>query len=134
MEIYTRTGDKGKTSLFNGTRVYKNNIRVESYGTIDELNSIVGVCISFLARDKSIKKSDKTQIQTVNQFDTTLMDKIKKELKEIQNDLFDIGAILANPSIEPSSDLMTHWTKRVNEFEFLIDSLTTQLPVLTNFI
>lgn len=134
MKIYTRTGDKGKTSLFNGTRVDKNNIRVESYGAIDELNSIVGVCISFLAREKSLKKSGKTQIQTSGQIGPTLPDKIKKELQQVQHDLFDIGAVLANPVVDPSSDLMTHWTKRIKEFESLIDSLTAQLTVLSSFI
>ena len=45
MKIYTKTGDKGKTSLFDGTRVLKSNIRVETYGTVDELNSVIGVAV-----------------------------------------------------------------------------------------
>ena len=72
MKVYTKTGDKGTTALFGGTRVPKHHIRIESYGTIDELNSYIG-----LIRDQDIDKLYKN----------TLMD--------IQDKLFTVGAILA---------------------------------------
>ena len=110
MPIYTRTGDKGKTSLFGGSRVFKSDIRVETYGTIDELNSMLGLTIVFLT-----KKSE---------------DPIKQELEHVQQDLFNIGSVLATPGINSIKGL----EKRIKEFEELIDLLTIQLPQLQNFI
>jgi len=110
MPIYTRTGDKGKTSLSNGVRVLKSNIRVEAYGTIDELNSFIGFTISLLPSSK--------------------FKKIKKELTQIQHDLFVIGSSLASPK-NPSLSNLNH---RPQEIEKLIDSLTLELPPLKNFI
>src|SRR6201746_127462 len=72
MKIYTKTGDKGQTSLIGGTRVPKNHVRIESYGTVDELNSYIG-----LIRDQDIAL------------------KHKDILKEVQDRLFTIGASLA---------------------------------------
>lgn len=109
MKIYTKTGDSGKTSLFGGQRVSKSDLRIEAYGTIDELNSVIGVVVSENQKYKA---------------------KIKKELIRIQNDLFDIGSTLANPASESIRDL----EKRVEEFEKLIDKLTEKLPDLRNFI
>lgn len=106
-KIYTKTGDRGTTSLFDGTRVSKANIRVDSYGSVDELNSLIGVCLSFV-HDK----------------------KIKAELEKIQNDLLDIGSSLAVPAPLPVEGL----PPRVLEFEKFIDSMTSKMPVLKNFI
>jgi cob(I)alamin adenosyltransferase len=110
MPIYTRTGDKGKTSLANGTRVLKSNNRVEAYGTIDELNSAIGIAGAFLSPAK--------------------FQRIKKELVQIQNDLFVIGSSLSSPRTTPSPNLKN----RPSDFEKLIDSLTSKLPPLKNFI
>ena len=74
MKIYTKTGDKGTTALFGGTRVPKHHLRIESYGTVDELNSHIG-----LIRDQNINLS------------------IKNNLTKIQHDLFTLGAMLATP-------------------------------------
>lgn len=74
MKIYTKTGDKGSTALFGGKRVSKDSIRIEAYGTVDELNSIIGVC-------RSLK----------------LPERIDSDLLEIQNQLFILGADLASP-------------------------------------
>jgi len=109
MPIYTRTGDKGHTSLFGGKRVLKTNTRVDTYGTIDELNSILGIVIAFLGTKKVA---------------------VKKELIVIQHDLFDIGAYLANPKAVP----VVRLEKRVSEFEKDIDMMTKKLPELRNFI
>ena len=108
MPIYTRTGDKGQTSLFNKQRVFKFHIRVEAYGTVDELNSAIGVVLSSKYKVLSIKK----------------------ELTKIQNDLLEIGSTLANPSAKP----LNYLRKRVVEFERFIDKMTLQMPVLKNFI
>lgn len=108
MAIYTRTGDKGMTSLFNGQRVSKDDLRVETYGTIDELNSAIGVVLSSKYRVLSIKK----------------------ELIKIQNDLLDIGSALANPQGVALQSL----EKRVKEFEDFIDKMTEKMPPLKNFI
>ena len=59
MPIYTRTGDKGKTSLFSGKRVAKYDVRVETYGTIDELNSVMGVAVAHLGGKKGLNKLKK---------------------------------------------------------------------------
>ena len=74
MKIYTKTGDKGTTALFGGKRVSKNHLRIESYGTVDELNSYIG-----LIKDQEIDH------QT------------KNILVKIQNDLFTLGSMLATP-------------------------------------
>lgn len=111
MKIYTKTGDKGKTSLFDGTRVNKDNIRLETYGTFDELSSLLGITQSFL-RDK----------------------KLIQELQSIQKDLLDIGGCLANPRHAPSKRFLSYLDKRVVSFEKMIDSLTEQLMPLTSFI
>ncbi|MDG2357860.1 MAG: ATP:cob(I)alamin adenosyltransferase, partial [Polaribacter sp.] len=74
MKIYTKTGDTGTTALFGGTRVKKYNLRIESYGTVDELNSYIGL----------IKDQD---ISDIN----------KSYLLQIQNELFTLGAMLATP-------------------------------------
>ena len=110
MKIYTKTGDSGETSLFGGRRLPKNHLRIESYGTVDELNSHVG-----FVRDHI---TDKTQ---------------RHWLKEIQDRLFTIGANLASdPERElPKPDL------RASDLELLetaIDSMNEQLPQLRHFI
>lgn len=109
MPIYTRTGDKGKTSLFDGTRVLKSHVRVEAYGTIDELNSMIGAAAS--------------QLKTKNV-------KLKKELEQIQHDLFAIGSALAISAPLPVVGL----EKRAKAFEKVIDDLTAQMPELKQFI
>ncbi len=109
MPIYTRTGDKGKTSLFDGTRVPKYHVRVGAYGTIDELNSVIGVAIA--------------QLGTKNK-------ELRTELEGIQHDLFEIGSALAMPHPLPVEGV----DGRVGEFEKLIDKMTGKLPDLKNFI
>lgn len=115
MAIYTRTGDKGKTSLFNGQRVLKSDLRVEAYGTIDELNSAIGVVLSQISNFKS-------QNQISN---------LKAELIKIKNDLLDIGSSLANPSLISHPSFLI---SRAKDFERFIDQMTAQMPALKNFI
>lgn len=122
MKIYTKTGDKGETSLFGGKRVKKDSIRVEAYGAVDELNSVIGVALTEISNFKSDSIGFKFQISN-----------IQKELTSVQHDLLVIGSNLATPS-----NISTHkpraLQKRVKEFEKLIDMLTEKLPVLRNFI
>ena len=111
LKIYTKTGDKGKTSLVGGSRVSKSNIRLEAYGAVDELNSYLG-----LIKDQKIKKH------------------YCKIILEIQCRLFDAGSILACDKKEISAKL-----QKINEEDILlleneIDSMSKGLPELKSFI
>jgi cob(I)alamin adenosyltransferase len=112
MPIYTRTGDKGTTSLFDKSRVLKSSDRVDTYGTIDELNSAIGVAIAEL-RTKNL------ELRTIRQ-----------ELEKIQHDLLEIGSSLANPNAKSIKGLKD----RPTDFEKLIDKMTVKMPHLQNFI
>nr|MBI5455962.1 cob(I)yrinic acid a,c-diamide adenosyltransferase [Candidatus Levybacteria bacterium] len=111
MPIYTKFGDKGKTSLYGGKTVSKADIRVNAYGQIDELNSFLGIIIAEI----------KNKI-------------IKKQLIVIQNDLFEIGSSLASPATNKHKNLSKYLTARVLEFEKTIDKLSKKLLELENFI
>lgn len=111
MKIYTKTGDSGETSLFGGGRVRKTHLRVEAYGTIDELNSVVGV-----ARSNALSQRGDVWLETV------------------QTQLFHLGADLATPL-----DAKADWITRLGEAEITwleatIDEMTAELAPLKNFI
>jgi cob(I)alamin adenosyltransferase len=118
MKIYTKTGDTGTTALFGGTRVAKHHIRIESYGTVDELNSHIG-----LIRDQDI------DLHT------------KEELITIQNKLFTVGAILATP---PEKQTLKNGKERLNipkiseqditRLETQMDIMNQTLPEMTHFV
>lgn len=118
MKVYTKTGDTGTTALFGGTRVPKHHIRIESYGTVDELNSHIG-----LIRDQEINPI------------------YKNVLIEVQDRLFTVGAILATP---PEKETLKSGEKRLQnlgivetDIEFLenqIDSMEESLPPMTHFV
>jgi len=120
MPIYTKKGDKGKTFLFTGKKVSKIALRIEAIGAIDELNSVIGVVISQITNHKSraagIASCDARQIP--------------RELIEIQKDLFEIGASLANPATQRKFNI----ADRVKHFEIIIDEMTAKMPKLSNFI
>lgn len=111
MKIYTKTGDKGSTSLLGGSRVSKANIRIETYGTIDELNSFIG-----LLRDFSSEKVER-----------------KKLLITIQERLFTIGSALA---AEPGKQFSIPDLKEtdIKLLENAMDNMDRDLPALKNFI
>lgn len=111
MKIYTKTGDKGQTSLIGGTRVPKHHLRIESYGTVDELNSWIG-----LIRDQNIS-SDCIEI-----------------LKEIQDRLFTIGSSLASDPEKSKMKIPDLEEKDVLLLESQIDKMNEQLPELKSFI
>lgn len=123
MKIYTRTGDKGQTSLFGGKRVSKASERVDTYGTVDELNSVIGVAVSQISNRKPASPAGGSQISN-----------IKTELEKIQHDLFSIGAYLASPGSTNYEIRIAKLRKRTEEHEVLIDELTKMLPELGKFI
>ena len=118
MKVYTKTGDKGTTALFGGTRVPKHHIRIDSYGTVDELNSHIG-----LIRDQEIDANS------------------KEVLVQIQDKLFTLGAILAT---DPDKSLLKNGKERLNipkieeeDITFLeteIDTMEEDLPPMTHFV
>ena len=109
MKIYTKTGDEGKTSLFDNTRVWKSNERIMSYGAIDELNSTLGIAISL-----------------------DIDSKINDVLVKIQNDLFIVGSDLANPDMSNTKIRTTQ--KMVDFLEGTIDRFEEELSDLNSFI
>ena len=110
-KIYTKTGDKGKTSLASGKRVAKDHIRIKSYGSVDELNSILGI-----VRHAISKKNAKV-------------------ISEIQNDLFDLGADLATPIVsKPKFKPLRNTEKQVKRIEKKIDEYNKKLKPLSSFI
>ncbi len=114
MKVYTGTGDRGKTSLFSGERVSKASARIEAYGEIDELNSIIGALVAALPPEQT---------------------DLVKELEYIQSNLFDIGAILATTPDSPSMNQLNRFTRE--EFDALektIDARQDELTELKGFI
>lgn len=115
MKIYTRTGDKGTTSLVYGARVEKNHERVDAYGTCDEANSAIGLALSFIREDQSAE-----------------MLRIKKELHKVQTILFHAGAELATP---PGKKVQWKLSQEhVHELEDAIDEWDESLRPLDQFI
>lgn len=112
MKVYTKTGDKGTTALIGGTRVAKNNVRLEAYGGIDELNSYLGMIRSYPIDEQS-----------------------RKELIEIQNILFVVGANLAtDTTVSNLQQKMPCTETDVAYLEEAIDRMDAQLPPLQYFV
>jgi len=112
LKIYTKTGDKGTTSLIGGTRVLKSNLRIEAYGTLDELNSHIGLCHDLLGDDS-----------------------LKTILRTIQDRLFTIGSSLAcDPEKEPKMRIPDLKEEDVVLLESEMDKMNESLPEMKNFI
>lgn len=118
MKIYTKTGDKGTTSLYGGTRVPKYHLRIESYGTIDELNSYIGLIST----------------QQIDENTTT-------SLLKIQNELFTIGSMLATPqdkeTLKSGKERLNIPKVDTNSITYLeqeIDTMNENLPAMTHFV
>jgi cob(I)alamin adenosyltransferase len=111
MKIYTKTGDTGQTSLLGGRRVSKADLRIDAYGTVDELNSFIG-----LLKDQEINK------------------KREELLKEVQDRLFTIGATLATEPGKENVKKPDLNEKDLNLLEKEIDEMESQLPPLKHFI
>lgn len=112
MKIYTKTGDKGYTSLIGGTRVPKYHLRIESYGTVDELNSYIG-----MIRDQEDTSAEQKNI-----------------LKEIQDRLFTIGSSLASDPEKSKMKIPDLFPEDIEMLEKQMDSLNDELPELRHFI
>jgi len=111
MKIYTKTGDTGETSLVGGSRVSKSHVRIETYGTVDELNSWIGLLAEY-----------------------TINDLRKPFLREIQDRLFTIGSQLATESGKHTSKLPELYEADVSAVELQIDQMNEALLPLQNFI
>lgn len=111
MKIYTRTGDKGITGLFGGTRISKSSVRLHAYGTLDELNASLGVVLAT----------------------TTLPDTVREELVDIQSFLFTIGADLATP-LESKANILRTDPHYAEKLERWIDEMDMALEPMTKFI
>lgn len=112
MKIYTKTGDGGQTSLFGGKRVAKDDLRIEAYGTVDELNSVLGLVASF-----------------------SVWTEIKRIVYELQKDLFRVGADLATPMEKgETSKIKRTDEEMVLKLEKEIDRVDKLIPELKNFI
>src|SRR6476646_4444566 len=112
LKIYTKVGDKGTTSLIGGTKVLKSDLRIEAYGTVDELNSYIGLCNDLLTDERS-----------------------KKILKEVQDRLFTIGSSLAcDPEKEPKLKIPDLKEEDVSLLEKEMDQMNEVLLQMKSFI
>ncbi len=112
MKIYTKTGDDGTTGLFNGQRISKSSLRVEAYGTVDELNSIIGLALSH-----------------------DMPERMREPLEKLSHKLFNLGTDLATPlKPVPKFEVSRITTSDIDWLEKIIDEYTGRLPKLKNFI
>jgi cob(I)alamin adenosyltransferase len=112
LKIYTGFGDKGKTRLYGGQIVDKDDLRVQAYGTVDELNSVIGLLITYIQNDK-----------------------LSNDLQGVQYNLFELSAELASPADNRSTDLPSPFTDTtITELENKIDRIDDALEPLKNFI
>lgn len=118
-KVYTRTGDAGKTRLAGGQPVWKDSLRVEAYGTIDELNATIGV-VRVMNADVGSEHSAAAQLED--------------ELRWVQNKLFDVGSILATAPGQTFTNMPEVTAKDVTRLEQLIDRCQKDLEPLKEFI
>jgi len=111
MKVYTKKGDKGKTQLLGGSIVHKDHLKLECYGTIDELNSFVG-----------------------NIYDQDLKEFHKEILLNIQNQLFNLGSVISFDGKKDKIKLPNITAKNIEMLEKAIDKMEESLPILKNFI
>ena len=114
MKIYTKTGDKGETGLIDGSRISKSDLRIIAYGVIDEANSHIGLIIS------NIEKN-------------SIFDDVKKILLNVQQDLFVLGAELANPNTLKDDNMLVK-REMISTIEKYIDNFESELAPITYFI
>lgn len=114
MKIYTKTGDKGDTGLIDGSRISKSDLRIIAYGVVDEANSHIGLIISNIERN-------------------SIFDDVKKILLNVQQDLFILGAELANPNTLKDDNMLVK-REMISTIEKYIDKFESELAPLSNFI
>jgi cob(I)alamin adenosyltransferase len=117
--VYTRTGDKGDTALVGGRRVPKDSPRIEAYGTIDELNSILGLARAFNAESRRRGKRQRW---------------LDEVLRRLQNELFDLGSELATPPGSHYEGMFRVDASRVTALEHLMDECQKELAPLKSFV
>jgi cob(I)alamin adenosyltransferase len=118
-KVYTKTGDKGKTRLAGGQEVWKDSLRVEAYGDVDELNSMIGVVRAFNTELVGIHPS---------------ADRLEEELRWMQNKLFDVGGLLATAPGQTFKNMPTVTARDVTRLEKLMDKCQKDLAPLKEFI
>jgi cob(I)alamin adenosyltransferase len=118
-KVYTRTGDKGETALVGGKRVPKDSVRIEAYGTIDELNAVLGLARAF--------NQEKIEAGEAHRF-------IDEILRQIQDELFDLGSELATPDDFTYQGMYRVGEREVKRLEQIIDDCQQDLEPLKSFI
>ena len=118
-KVYTRTGDAGKTRLAGGQQVWKDELRVEAYGTVDELNAVIGVVLAFI---------------TGRTIGGAVRKRLDVELRWTQNKLFDVGGLLATASGQQFSNMPCVTERDVARLEQLMDACQKELPPLKEFL
>ncbi|MDP6745069.1 MAG: cob(I)yrinic acid a,c-diamide adenosyltransferase [SAR324 cluster bacterium] len=117
-KVYTRTGDAGQTGLVGGKRLPKDHPRIEAYGSVDELNSVIGLALSFLAKKGASKRREKLGLI----------------LEAIQQKLFDTGSELATLPGDEYEGQITLQAENVEWLEEIIDAMNEELQPLKSFI
>lgn len=117
-KVYTRTGDAGQTGLVGGKRLPKDHPRIEAYGSVDELNSVIGLALSFLAKKEASKRREKLGLI----------------LEAIQQKLFDTGSELATLPGDEYEGQITLQAENVEWLEEIIDAMNEELQPLKSFI
>lgn len=123
-KIYTRTGDQGKTRLVDGRECSKASLRVETYGSFDELNSHLGIVVSQIPEIKKTFSTDKQKS----------FDLLRNELIQVQHHLFNLGSHAACENEETRKLLPQLHDQWIKELENAIDRMDEELPPLKNFI
>ena len=118
-KVYTRTGDNGKTGLVGGQRILKDDIRIEAYGDIDELNATIGGCREIIRH-------------LINQYSE--LDSISDILLRIQHELFNVGTVLATLPEDITNDLPSIVQNDIDSLEKEIDKFNSDIPNLNSFI
>jgi cob(I)alamin adenosyltransferase len=114
LKIYTKTGDKGDTGLIDGSRISKSDLRIIAYGEVDEANSHIGLIISNFEKN-------------------SIFDDVKKILLNVQQDLFVLGAELANPNTLKDDNMLVK-REMTSTIEKYIDNFDSELAPISNFI
>jgi cob(I)alamin adenosyltransferase len=116
--VYTRTGDQGETALVGGKRVPKDTPRIEAYGTLDELNAVLGIARAFNSDTRSL----------------AVRQRVEDILKQLQNELFDLGGELATPPEAQHEHMFRVGEREVKALESTLDELQKDLEPLRSFI
>ena len=118
-KVYTKNGDSGKTSLIGGSLVDKDDLRIEAYGTVDELQAIIGLCIVNIEK-LNINKNIKNNSRSI--------------YHRIQNELFNLGSSLSRVTINKNLDVPMVSKENITELEIEMDEVNKSLPELTSFV